>query len=358
MSQNGCLTIIQFKRKSKMNITTLGIDLAKNIFQLHGTDDKGNTVLRKRLTRAKLAEFVANLPPCLIGLEACGSAHYWSRKFQAMGHQVKLMAPQFVKPYIKSNKNDSNDAAGICEAVTRPSMRFIATKGVEHQDMQALHRVRSQLVKQRTASANQIRGLLSEYGVVIPQGISHISKNLPGILEDGENELSFLSREIFQDLYEQFKVLTKAVENYTKKINSCAHESEVCVRLLQIEGVGPLTATAILAAVVNANDFKNGRELAAWLGLVPKQHSSGNRTRLLGISKRGNSYIRTLLIHGGRSVIATCSKKTDARSQWARDKKERCGMNKAAVAIANKNARIIWALLNSGENYVVAKGLQ
>ena len=341
-----------------MDIKTLGIDLAKNVFQLHGVNKASKVVLRKRITRAKLAEFMANLPPCLIGMEACGSAHHWARKFQDMGHTVRLMAPQFVKPYIKSNKNDMNDAAGICEAVSRPSMRFVPIKNVEQQDLQSLHRVRSQSVKQRTAQANQIRGLLSEYGIILPEGISHISRELPSILEDAENLLTFLTREIFADLYKKFTSLTSTVEDYTKKIERIAKEDKRCQRLTKIEGIGPLGATAIVAAVGNASVFKNGRELAAWLGLVPRQHSSGNRIRLLGINKNGNTYIRTLLIHGWRAVVNVCDKKKDARSCWIKDKKERCGFNKAAVAVANKNARIIWALLTSGEEYVLAKGLQ
>lgn len=338
-----------------MNIKTLGIDLAKNVFQLHGVDAAGNVTLQKRLTRTKLMPFINNLPACLIGIEACGSTHYWARKFQAMGHTVKLMAPQFVKPYVKSNKNDANDAAGICEAVSRPSMRFVSIKHIEQQDIQSLHRVRSQIVKQRTALANQMRGLLSEYGIVIPKGISHISRHLPGILEDVENELTSLSRDIFLDLYEQFKELTKKLDTYTSKIEHFAKQDEKCQKLTQVEGIGPLGATAIIAAVGDATVFKNGRELAAWLGLTPKQHSSGNRIKLLGISKRGNNYIRTLLIHGGRAVASVCDKKTDPRSLWVKDKKERCGINKAAVAVANKNARISWALLTSGKNYAPAQ---
>ncbi len=340
-----------------MHIKTLGIDLAKNVFQLHGVDETGKAVLRKRLSRTKLAEFMVNLPPCLIGLEACGSAHYWARKFEAMGHTVKLMAPQFVKPYIKSNKNDAKDAEGICEAVTRPTMRFVSLKQVEQQDIQMLHRIRSQLVKQRTALANQIRGLLAEYGIIIPKGINHVNKQIPEILEDGENELTTLTREMFSDLYENSKLLEEKVNAYTKKIELLAKTNEKCQRICKIEGVGPLTATAVVAAVGDASVFKNGREMAAWLGLVPKQHSSGDRTQLLGISKRGDKYIRTLLIHGGRSVTRVCTTKTDARSLWVADKKERCGENKTAVAVANKNARIIWALLNSGESYQLGKGL-
>ncbi len=341
-----------------MNITTLGIDLAKTVFQLHGVDQAGNVVLRKRLTRTKLVTFIANLPPCLIGMEACASAHYWARYCQSMGHTVKLMAPRFVKPYIKSHKNDTNDAAGICEAVSRPCMRFVPIKQITQQDLQALHRVRSQLVKQRTALANQIRGLLAEYGVIIPKGIGHISRELPFIVEDADNELTGMTRDLFSDLYKKLTSLTRAVDAYTQKIERIAREDERCQRLLKVEGIGPLGATAIMAAVGDARVFKNGREMAAWLGLVPRQHSSGNRIRLLGITKNGNHYIRTLLIHGGRSVVSVCDKKKDARSQWIKDKKERCGVNKAAVAVANKNVRIMWALLTSGEDYVLAKGLQ
>lgn len=339
-----------------MDIKTLGIDLAKNIFQLHGVDSTGRSILRKRVPRAKLAETIINLPPCLIGLEACGSAHYWARKFQAMGHTVKLMAPQFVKPYIKSNKNDANDAEGICEAVSRPNMRFVAIKQIEQQDTQALHRIRSQLVKQRTAQSNQIRGLLAEYGIIIPKGISHISKNMPSLLENKDSKLTSVSVEFFSDLYENFTLLSKKLLTYTKKIEHAARNDEKCQRLMRIEGVGPLSATAIVAAVGNANVFKNGREMAAWLGLVPRQHSSGDRTKLLGITKRGDKYIRMLLIHGGRSVARVSRTKNDPRSAWVLDKLQRCGENKTAVAVANKNARIMWALLTSGSNYKQSEG--
>jgi transposase len=342
-----------------MNIKILGIDLAKNLFQLHGVDENGKVILRQQLKREKLAEFIVKLPPCLIGMEACSSAHHWARKFQAMGHTVKLMAPQFVKPYVKSNKNDANDAEGICEAVSRPSMRFVPLKHIEQHDIEALHRVRSQLVKQRTAQANQIRGLLAEYGIIIPKGISHIRKSLPLILEDAENELTALTREIFSDLYEHLKALEEKVKLYTHKIELIAAKDERCQRLCRIEGIGPLSATAVVAAVGDGKVFNNGRQMAAWLGLVPKQHSSGGRTQLLGISKRGDKYIRTLLIHGGRAVTRTCTNKQDTRSLWIADKKQRCGENKTAVAVANKNVRIMWALLSSGATYqraVILKG--
>ena len=246
-----------------MDITTVGIDLAKNVFQLHGVNQAGKVVLRKRLSRPKLAEFMVNLEPCLIGMEACGSAHFWARKFQSMGHTVKLIAPQFVKPYIKSGKNDANDAEGICEAVSRPSMRFVPIKSIGQQDLQALHRIRSKVVKQRTALANQIRGLLAEYGIIIPKGISNISRNLPAILEDGENELSMLTRELFSRLYEEFNTLTDTVKEYSQKIEQIAKDDEQCQRLIKIEGIGPLVATAIMAAVGNASVFRSGREMAA-----------------------------------------------------------------------------------------------
>lgn len=332
------------------NIKVLGIDLAKTIFQLHGSDKTGKKVFSKRVSREKLAETIANLPPCLIGMEACASAHYWARKFEGSGHTVKLMAPQFVKPYVKSNKNDKNDAAGIAEAVSRPEMRFVPIKRIEQQDMLLVHRARELVIKQRTAQGNQIRGLLAEYGVIIPKGIAHIRKQLPA-LEKGAGDLTDNSLEIVTLLYEQFKQLDDQVKIYDKKINQQVAKDARCVALMKIEGVGELTATAMVGMIGDGKDFKNGRELSAWLGLVPKQHSSGNKTVLLGISKRGDRYMRKLLVHGGRSVVRTCAEKTDSRSQWILDKKLRCGENIAAVAVANKNARIIWAMLSSGECY-------
>jgi transposase len=332
------------------NIKVLGIDLAKNVFQLHGTDAKGKCVLRKRLSRDKLAVFVATLPPCLIGIEACMGAHYWARLFESMGHTVKMMSPQFVKPYIKSNKNDANDAAGIAEAVTRPNMRFVPIKKIEQQDMLLSHRARELAVKQRTAQANQIRGLLAEYGVIIPKGIRYI-KNIAQIFEENKNKLTIKSCEIFMRLYEQFKNYDAQVKTYDNEIEMEAKQNIMCNEIMKIEGIGPLTASAAVATIGDAKLFKNGREVSAWLGLVPKQHSSGNTIRLSGMSKRGDSYIRKLLIHGGRTVVKNCEKKTDKRSLWISKKKQRSGFNIASVAVANKNARIIWAMMSSGECY-------
>lgn len=332
------------------NIKVLGIDLAKDVFQLHGTDEKGQVVLRKRLSRKKLIEFMSNLPSCLVGIESCGGSHYWARLFMSMGHEAKMMAPQFVKPYVKSDKNDPNDAEGINEAVTRPTMRFVPIKTIEQQDILALHRARELVMKQRTAHGNQMRGLLAEYGVTVPKGLSSLMR-LPELMEKHSDKLSGQSQELFEHLHEQLKYYNEQVEYYDKKINRYAEHDPRCIAVQSIEGIGPITASAIVATIGDASVFKNGREVSAWLGLVPKQHSSGNRTVLGGITKRGDRYIRKLLVHGGRSVVKTCGKKTDKRSLWVKDKLERGGFNKAAVAVANKNARIIWAVLATGECY-------
>lgn len=334
------------------NIKVLGVDLAKNVFQLHGTDASGRVVLRKRLSRAKLTEFMSNLAPCLVGIEACGSAHYWARTFGSMGHTVKMMAPQFVKPYIKSNKNDMKDAEGINEAVARPSMRFVPIKTIEQQDVLLFHRTRELAVKQRTAQANQIRGLLAEYGITIAEGIHHLEE-LPSILETGlvEQKISERAQRVFLKLHEQLKEYHAQVEYYEKEILKHAKEDARCVEIQKIDGIGPISASAVVATIGDPNVFKNGREVAAWLGLVPKQHSSGNKVVLGSISKRGDRYVRTLLVHGGRAAVKTCENKKDKRSVWLADKKRRIGFNKAAVALANKNARTIWAILKTGECY-------
>lgn len=333
------------------NITTLGIDLAKNVFQLHGTDKRGKCVLKKRLTRAKLAEFIVKLPPCLIGMEACGSAHYWARQFTSMGHTVKIMSPQFVKPYIKSsNKTDEKDAEGIAEAVTRPNMKFVAIKTQEQQDMLLLHRARELAIKQRTAQSNQIRGLLAEYGIAVAKGLYQIKK-LPDILDKNKEKLSEHAQKLFKQLHEHFKVFDDQVAEYETQIKTLSGKDAICQAIMEIEGVGPITASAAVATIGDAKAFKRGRETAAWLGLVPKQRSSGGKEKLLGISKRGDNYLRKLLVHGARSVVRMCEVKTDKRSLWIADKKNRCGANKAAVALANKNARIIWAIMATGECY-------
>ena len=334
-----------------MNCTTLGIDLAKQVFQLHGVDARGHVVVQKRVSRSKLRETVAQLPPCLIGMEACSSAQYWAREFEKLGHTVKLISPQFVKPYVKGNKNDSRDAEAICEAVARPHMRFVPLKTVESQDSQAIHRMRSRLIKERTALVNQIRGVLAERGIVIAQGLSRLRKQLPTIVEDLSNELTPLGREVRRELYDHLVALDERVSRAEGLVQRVFTQSVACQKLAQVEGIGPVVATAVVAAVGNAREFPNGRHLAAWLGLVPRQHSTGGKERLLGISKRGDRYLRTLLIHGARATVHRARRKTDARSRWIQNLEQRRGKNIATVAIANKNARIAWAPLTSDAEY-------
>jgi transposase len=339
------------KHTVKGEVKVLGIDLAKQSFQLHGVDAIDQITLRKKLNRGQLAAFVARMEPCLIGLEACGGAHHWVRVFKSFGHTVRMIAPQFVKPYVKSNKNDAVDAEAICEAVQRPNMRFVPEKSIEQQDIQSLHRIRSQIVARRTAQANQVRGLLLEYGIIIPKGISYIRRQIPRILEAADNGLSNLFRQLLNDLYLEFVHLDERVDGVEITLKELCAQSDDCQRLLTIPGIGFLTATALVAAIGDIRAFKNGRELAAWLGLVPRQHSTGGKTTLMGISKRGDTYLRTLLIHGGRSVVRFAEKHQDRKSQWVCEVEQRRGKNIAAVAVANKNARIAWALLSKQTTY-------
>jgi transposase len=333
-----------------MKVAVVGLDIAKHIFQLHGADERGNAVLRRRLRRDEVAPFFANLPACTVGVEAFGGSHYWARRLAALGHTVRLIAPQFVKPYVKSNKNDANDAEAICEAVSRPHMRFVPAKSVEQQDIQSIHRVRSRLVSSRTQLANQVRGLLMEYGIILPQHIGQLRRGLPQILEE-DNELTAFSRRLLASLYEELVELDRKLDAIEEQLRGVYKASEASQRIAAVEGIGLLTATALVSAMSDGKAFQNGRQFAAWLGLVPRQHSSGGKTRLFGISKRGDSYLRTLLIHGARSVVYRASRKDDSRSRWITDKQQRLGTTKACVAVANKNARIVWALIARNEEY-------
>jgi transposase len=337
-----------------MKATTIGIDLAKSVLQVHGVDARGNAVVRKQLKRDQVLPFFGNLAACRIGMEACGSAHYWARKLEKLGHSVKLMAPQFVKPYVKTNKNDAADAEAICEAVSRPNMRFVPIKNGEQQAVLALHRARQGFVTARTAQANQIRGLLSEYGIVIPQGLSHVSKRLPEILEDGENDLPGVFRQLLQRLGDHLRELHRQVGELELQIQLWHRQHDASCRLARIPGIGPLTASALVASIGDAKSFANGRQLAAWLGLVPRQHSSGGKSVLLGISKRGDSYLRMLLVHGARAVIRVAEKKPGYADSWLARLIGRRHPNIAAVALANKNARIVWALLKHDRDYRIA----
>lgn len=335
-----------------MELKRVGVDLAKRVFQVHGVDGGERPVVRKALSRAQMRLFFQNLAPTLIGMEACGSAHYWARELAALGHEVKLIPPQFVKPYVKSNKNDANDAEAICEAVSRPSMRFVTVKSAEQQAMQSVHRVRNRVVKARTALVNEIRGLLAEFGVVIDAlGVAAVRKALPGFLEDGENGLPGTFRELLLGLYDELLAMEARVAVLNQHVARHADVDERVRQVQQLPGIGPVSASAVLASVGDAKQFTSGRDFAAWLGLVPSQHSSGGKHRLGGISKRGDVYLRTLLIHGARSCVTASDGKTDRRNRWIQDLMTRRNKNIATVAVANKNARILWAMLNRHEDY-------
>jgi transposase len=334
-----------------MTLHVLGIDIAKNTYQLHGADPAGKEILKKRLPRHKLAAFIANLPACTIVMESCCGANYWARVFQRNGHAVKLISPQFVKPFVKTNKNDANDALAIVEAACRPSMNFVPIKQVEQQDIQSVHRIRTRVVKNRTALINEIRGLCQEYGIVVAPGAARVKSSLCTIIADSANELTVSSRESMQDLYEELVWTEARLKTLDTKIRLLCRLDENCKRILKVPGVGELTATAIVAAIPNPKEFRNGRHLSAWLGLVPRQASSGDKQVLLGISKRGDRYLRTLLIHGARAVLSHHKDAANDYSRWVAKKKSTLSHNKAAVALANKNARIIWSMLNTGEEF-------
>ena len=337
-----------------MKVHALGIDLAKNVFQLHGVDRKGRCVLTRRVRRDSLMRLVGDLEPCLIGIEACTGAFYWQRQFEKHGHVVKIIAPQYVKPFVRRQKNDSNDAEAICTALQQPNMRFVPKKTLEQQDVQALHRARQRLVNHRTALISQMRGLLLDRGIAIGVAATRAPRLIPQILSEPNEELTTLMREIVGSLYAFMLQIDQRIRAFDKEIDAIFKGSEACQRIAKISGVGPKTATAMIAAIGNGSDFKNGRHLAAWLGLVPRQHSSGDRRVMMGISKRGSQHLRTLLVHGARAVVRTATRKSDARSNWVNELRQRRGHNRATVAVANKNARVIWAVLRSGDQYRAA----
>jgi transposase len=390
-------------------VSTIGLDLAKNIFQVHGATAQGKQVFNKPIKREKLAEFFQLQPPCLVAMEACSSAHHWARLIRSMGHEVRLIAPQHVKAYVQGSKHDAADASAICEAATRPRMRFVVIKSIEQQAELSLHRARQGFVKSRTAQANQIRGLLAEYGLIVPQGINHITSRVPELIEDASNSLPGLFRILVDGLIEHFKSLCAQITALEQQIRA-AGKAPVVRQLQTIPGIGPISASALVAGIGDVSVFKNGRELAAWLGLVPAQHSSGGKTKMKGISKRGDSYLRNLLVHGARSVICATQKKhkrkvspmgqmgemaeklqgTTAlctpnqpstvlaagqdqgsmqaggtvdqgggmgapalpqKQTWLESMLERKHANVATVALAARNARIVWAVLKTGRNY-------
>jgi transposase len=336
-----------------MKISRIGIDLAKNVFQLHGVDRHEKTVFKRQLRRPQfLRVLLAETDPdCVIGMEACGVAHHWARQLQAKGYTVRLIPPQYVKPYVKTNKNDANDAQAICEAMSRPDMRFVAVKSVEQQDIQAVHRIREELKKQRRAKASQIRGLAAEYGLVAPQRYTSLRAAVPEWLEDAENGLTHRFRALLAALYEDLRRLEQRQGELDAEVEELAHSHPLAKRLMQLRGVGPLVATALVAHVGDGRQFTNGRQMAAALGLTPKQYSTGGKAHLMGISKRGNPYLRAILIHGARAVVTQVKERDDRLSRWARQLAERRHINIASVALANKTVRMAWAMMHSGADY-------
>ena len=334
-----------------MNISVLGIDIGKNSFHLFDSAVGNQKAARKKMPRRKLLEYIATLEPRTIAMEACGGAHFLARTFEAHGHTVKLIAPQYVKPFVKTNKNDYKDAEAICEAAMRPNMRFVPVKSSEQQSIQLLHRVRSNAVKQRTEVVNEARAALLEEGISIAQGIEKARSQLPRILEDAENGLCSRMRTLVADLLEQIRALDKRIKSYDQQVIEIAETDKDCQRLQTVPGIGPLTATAIKMSMGEAENFTSGRHFAAWLGLVPRQVSTGGKPRLLGISKRGNPYLRTLLIHGARAVLYSLKNGSDKCKRWVTQLSHRKHGTVAIVGLANKLARIAWALMSNKTVY-------
>jgi transposase len=337
-------------------ITTIGLDLAKNVFHVVCCDRHGREVGRKALRRHQVLDWFAQRPACRIGMEACGGAHYWARQLHALGHEVRLIPAQYVKAYVRGNKNDYNDARAIAEAVSRPDQRFVAIKTVEQQDVQALHRLRQGRVAERTALCNQLRGLLAEYGIVLAQKVATLRKQLPELLEDADNGLSDFLRPLLAQGYQHLQALDEQIAFYTRRLEQHAREHETLRRLQTIPGFGPIVASVFHSVVGDGQAYRRGRDVSAALGLVPKQHSSGGKPVLLGISKRGDRYLRGLLVHGARSVVHQATHKDDALSRWITRIQARRGTHKAIVALANKLARIGWAVLRHGSVYQPARG--
>jgi transposase len=335
-------------------VTTIGLDLAKNVFHAVCCDKEKKILRKKMLRRSQVLSYFANLPPSLVGMEACASAHYWARELIALGHEVKLIAPQYVKAFVRGNKNDYNDALAIAEAVTHGEMRFVPIKTPEQQDVQALHRLRERRLQERTRLCNQLRGLLGEYGLILPKGVHVLRRRIPELLEDGENGLSDLFRQLLSRGYAQLRELDEHIDFYTQQVESYSEHNEACRRLETIPGYGSIVASVFHSAFGNGEGYRRGRDVSASLGLVPKQHSSGGKEVLLGISKRGDRYLRSLLVHGARSVVIQAARKEDSLSRWINKIKAQRGFNKAVVALANKMARIGWAVLANKTTYRVA----
>ena len=334
-----------------MHIASIGIDLGKTTFHLVALDDQGTIMMKKKFSRKQLLAYTANLPSSLVGIEACSGAHFMGATLRHQGHDVRLIPAQFVKPFVKSNKNDFIDAEAIAEAVSRQNMRFVPIKTDDQLDLQALHRVRDRLVHRRTAVINQIRGFLLERGITFPKGPANLRNQMPTILEDAGQNLTPRMRNLLSRVWQEWRQLEHDIATASDEIERIAGEDEACRRLRQIPGVGPLVSTATVAAIGNGAAFRKGREFAAWLGLVPRQHSTGGKARLSGISKRGNIYLRRMFIHGARAVLLRVKYDTAGLGQWVHQLEQRMARNKVIVALANKLARIAWAVLFKGEAY-------
>lgn len=336
-----------------MKITRAGIDIAKTVFHVHAVDRHDKPQWQAKLKRAEWLQALCDrlAPGAEVGMEACASAHHWGRELQKRGFRVKLIAAQFVKPYVKSNKNDRVDAEAICEAMGRPGMRFVAVKSVAQQDVQAAHRIREELVGQRTAKANQIRGLVGEYGIIAPRGIHQLRRALSDWLEDAENGLTADFRILLADLADDLRHLDDRIAGIDERITECVKADPIACRLLDLRGVGPLTASALAATLGDGRAFSKGRDFAASLGLTPGQHSTGGKDRLLGISKRGDAYVRKLLVHGARAVLRHAKKRDDGLSLWLNALAARKHLNVTSVALANKMARIAWAVVHNETAY-------
>ncbi len=331
-------------------VTTIGLDIAKSVFQVHGIDAVGEVIVRRRLSRARMLPFFAKLPRCVVGIEACNTSHHWARELIALGHDVRLMPAQYVKPYVKRGKNDAADAEAICEAVTRPTMRFVAVKTPEQQSVMMLHRVRLMLSRQRTQLSNAMRAHMSEFGVVAPVGRMGVERLLAVIADQDDQRIPADARACLEMLGAQLVVVKEQLLENDRRIRASARETEVGRRLMEIPGVGPLLASAFVASVADPTMFKCGRDLAAWIGLVPKQNSSGGKERLGGISRAGNRYLRQMLVVGAMAVIRHAERHGTKRA-WLLQLLARRATKVAAVALANKTARMVWALMTSGERY-------
>jgi len=334
-----------------MHIASIGIDLGKTTFHLVALGERSKVLVRKRFSRTQLLAYTANLPSSLIGLEACAGAHFLGAALRQQGHEVRLIPGQFIKPYRKSNKNDFLDAEAIAEAVSKENMRFVPIKTQEQLDVQALHRVRDRLVQRRTALINQIRGFLLERGITFAAKPIHLRKQLPAVMEDAEQNLTPRLRWLLQRLWQEWQQLESDIQAITEEIERISQENALCQRLRQIPGFGPLVSTATVAAIGNGAGFRRGRDFAAWVGLVPRQYSTGGKPKLFGISKRGNVYLRRMLIHGARAVLLRVKYDSGGFGQWVHRLAARAPRNKVIVAIANKLARIAWAVLFKGKDY-------